>query len=527
MGEPPTRKVVRKREQRSGFFISGRVQSSDRNEISSENGSVASSNLALSHPQLSQTNAPAGGHTSSARTNLQETHFNRARASLRQALSWYSHTRSQKHPSKLEATAALQTELDFLKSTLDKLDQGVIRIAAFGLVSRGKSAVLNALVGQKILQTGPLNGVTQWPRSVRWTPNAAGKVQVELIDTPGLDEIQGQARAEMAREVARQSDLILFVVAGDITRTEYQALCELRLSQKPLILVFNKIDLYPEQDRQAIYQQLQILGAGSRETRSLSALQEDEIVMVAAEPAPLEVRVEWPDGRVTQEWETPPPQVDELKQKILGILNREGRSLLALNALVQAREAEESIAQKVVAARETEAEQLIWSYVRYKAIAVALNPIAVLDVLAGTVADLALIRSLSRLYGLPMTGYEVGKLWKTIVFSSGGLLLGEFGSSLVFGLGKSAAAIGAGESPTNITAYGGAAIAQAGIAGYGAYAVGRAAQVYLEQGCTWGQLGANTVIQEILNQVEPNTILYRLRQELLQFGGTSQSNQSK
>ena len=61
---------------------------------------------------------------------------------------------------------------------------------------------------------------------------------------------------------------------------------------------------------------------------------------------------------------------------------------------------------------------------------------------------------------------------------------------------------------------GGAAIAQAGIAGYGAYAVGQAAQVYLEQGCTWGQLGASTVIQEILNQVEPQTILYRLREEL-------------
>jgi len=66
-----------------------------------------------------------------------------------------------------ELPAALKPELEVLTSTPNKLDQGVIRIAAFGLVSRGKSAVLNAL-GQKILQTGPLNGVTQWPRSVRW-----------------------------------------------------------------------------------------------------------------------------------------------------------------------------------------------------------------------------------------------------------------------------------------------------------------------------------------------------------------------
>ncbi len=465
------------------------------------------------NPQSSQTNAAAERQTKPARTNLQETHINRARASLRQALSWYSSkTRVKPH----SPTAALQTELEVLTNSLEKLDSSVIHIAAFGLVSRGKSAVLNALMGQKILQTGPLNGVTQWPRSVRWTPSTNSKVQVELIDTPGLDEIQGQARAEMARGVARQADLILFVVSGDITRTEYQALCELRQTQKPLILVFNKIDLYPEIDRKTIYRNLQQLGAGSLETQLTRPLEEDEIVMVAAEPAPLSVRVEWPDGRVSYEWETPPPQVDELKQKILNILNREGRSLLALNALVQARVAEANIAEKTVAALDADAEKLIWSFVRYKALAVALNPIAILDVLGGTVADLALIRSLARLYGLPMTGYEAGKLLKTILLSSGGLLLGELGTSIVFGLGKSAAAVASGENATNITAYGSAAIAQAGIAGYGAYAVGRAAQAYLEQGCTWGQLGANTVIQEILSQVEPNTILYRLRQELQQ-----------
>lgn len=476
------------------------------------------------------THQPPQPNPNPARPSQQgELHFNRARASLQQALSWYGHLRRQRHAvSDTSAIASVQAELDILKSTLDKLDQGVIRIAAFGLVSRGKSAVLNALLGQKILQTGPLNGVTQWPRSIRWTPSleaplsnggkvGTSKVQVELIDTPGLDEIEGQARGEMARDVARQADLILFVVAGDITRTEYKALCELRQTQKPLILVFNKIDLYPDKDRKAIYQNLQKLGAGSNDANRLQQLlSAEEIVMVSAEPAPIEVRVEWPDGRVTHEWETPSPDVDELKQKILNILNREGRSLLALNALIQAREAEATIASKTVDIRNQEAENLIWEFVKYKAIAVAVNPIAVLDIIGGTVADLALIRSLAKLYGLPITSYEAGKLWKTIVFSSGGLLLGELGSSLMLGLGKSASAIASGDNPSNITAYAGSAIAQASIAGYGAYAIGRAAQVYLEQGCTWGQLGSNTIIKEILNQMEPNTILYRLRQELQQ-----------
>ncbi|NHC37084.1 GTP-binding protein [Scytonema millei] len=448
------------------------------------------------------------------RIDLQESHLNRARASIRQALSWYGHLRKPNpKPAKLELAGLVKPDLEVLTSTLNKLETNVICIAAFGLVSRGKSAVLNALVGQKILPTGPLHGVTQYPRSVRWNPG--GKVQIELIDTPGLDEIEGQARAQMAKDVARQADLILFVVAGDITRTEYQALCELRQAQKPLILVFNKIDLYPETDREAIYKNLQQLGAGSPTARRLQQLlSSDEIVMVAAEPAAEEVRVEYPDGQVAYEWETPTPQVAELQQKILHVLNREGRSLLALNALLQVKDAEAAIACKTLDRLNEAAEDLIWQYTKYKALAVGLNPIAVLDVLGGFVADLALIRALAKLYNLPMTGFEATKLLRTILFSSGGLLLSELGSGMLLGLGKSATAIASGENPFNITAFAGTAIAQGGIAGYGTYAVGKAAQVYLEKGCSWGQFGASTVIQEILSQVEPNTILYRLRLEL-------------
>jgi small GTP-binding protein len=427
---------------------------------------------------------------------------------LRQALSWHSSRHAQLQPD-------LQNELDLLTAILNKLDQSVVRIAAFGLVSRGKSAILNALVGQKVFQTGPLHGVTQWPRSVRWSPTAtaspnsaqpqASKVQVELIDTPGLDEVDGQVRAQMAREIAHQADLVLFVVAGDLTRTEYQALCELTEAQKPLILVFNKMDLYPDLDRQAIYKTLQ-----NQRLRQL--LSPNEIVMAAAEPAPLQVRVEWPDGRVTSEWETPPPQVDDLKQQLLCILNREGRSLLALNALFQMSQAETAIAQKVLELRQSQAQALIWRFVRFKSLAVALNPIAFLDLLGGACSDLIMIRSLAQLYGLPMTRFEAGKLWKTILLSSGGLLLSELGSSLALSISKSAATFTEGVG--GITTYASAASIQAGAAGYGSYIIGQAAQAYLANGCTWGTFGPDTIIQDILNHLEPNMILGRIQQEL-------------
>jgi uncharacterized protein len=474
-----------------------------------------------------------------ADNSIQKNRLSLARASLRQSLERYSHLRQGSKNSNIEVEAALQNQLDILTYTSEKLDRNLIRIATFGLVSRGKSAVLNALLGQKILQTGPLNGVTQWPRSVRWAVplsldnGESGDVQIELIDTPGIDEVGGEVRGEMAKQVTRQADLILFVVSGDITRTEYQALCELQTAQKPLILVFNKIDLYPELDRQAIYKSLQALG----NTESLADAVTDkrdgenlvdrsakvvtksvtknpkylEIAMIAAEPAPVQVRMEWSDGSITHEWESPPPQVDELKQKILTILNREGRSLLALNALIEARDAEANIAHQVLKLRQTEAENLIWQFAKYKALAVGLNPVAFLDIMGATVADLALIRSLSRLYGLPMTGYEAGKLWQTIFSSAGGVLLGELGSSFLLGFGKSAAVAA---PHIGFSTFAGVAVTQASLAAYGTYAVGRAAQVYLEKGCTWGPLGHDTVIQEILGTIERDTIIDRLQQEL-------------
>ena len=448
-------------------------------------------------------------------SSSQQTHLNQARASLSQALSWYGNARRYgKSVPNSELQAAVKEDLQTIKAAYDKLDETVIRIATFGLVSRGKSAVINALVGKKVMTTGPVNGVTRWPQTIRWTPTS-GKVQIELIDTPGLDEVEGEERAQMSQTIAQQADLILFVVAGDITRTEYQSLCELRQAKKPLLLVFNKVDLYPEKDRQAIYQQLRQLGTGKEEEQLEQLLSPREIVMVSAEPAPMQVRVEQPNGEISYQQETPPPQVEALKEGILDILNREGRSLLALNALLQAQQAENHIAQATVRLRQAEAETLIWNYAKYKAIAVAVNPIAIFDLLGGTFADLALIRGLAKLYGLPMTSYEAGKLWRRILISSGTLLLGEIGTSALFGLGKSTALIGAGwGSPSAIMSYTGLAATQGAIAGYGAYTVGQVAQEYLKQGCSWGPLGPSKVIQDILAQVDGDTIIYRLKQEL-------------
>jgi uncharacterized protein len=164
-----------------------------------------------------------------------------------------------------------------------------------------------------------------------------------------------------------------------------------------------------------------------------------------------------------------------------------------------------------MAQSETAADELIWKFVRAKALAVALNPIALLDLLGGSMADLMLIRALARFYGFPLTNYQAGKLLKTIWSSAGGLLLGQLLTGAALGIGKTASLFQEGLGGLSTVA--GTLAMQAGIAGYGAYTVGQAAQTYLKQGCSWGVLGPSQMIQTILSDLDPEMILYRLQQK--------------
>ncbi|MEL7359647.1 MAG: DUF697 domain-containing protein [Cyanobacteria bacterium J06560_6] len=449
-----------------------------------------------------------------------------ARESLRQAIDRYipQLKMTQLSDQELGRQAVVKDGIDQLTALMGKLDGSLLRVAVFGLVSRGKSAVINALMGEKVLETGPLNGVTRWPRSVYWLPEKDNpenenkqQLKLELIDTPGLDEIEGEARSEMAEEVAQQADLILFVVSGDVTQTEYAGLQQLYATKKPLLLVFNKVDLYPDADRETVAHNLQTLWQKAESKADLppGARLVDDIVMVSAEPAPLQVRVEWPDGRISQEWESPPAQIEPLRTALLKTVREEGKTLVALNALRQAGLIEQKLSEETAGLNEANANELIWKYAKYKAIAVAFNPVAVLDLLGGIGSDLVMIRALSQLYGFPMTRFEAGRLWQSIIGSSGTLLISEFGTSLILGFGKSGAAIwSAFESFSGLTAFAGAMSAQAGAAGYGTYAVGQAAKQYLQQGCSWGPTGINTVMQSILARAKEDSTLERLKTEI-------------
>lgn len=231
-----------------------------------------------------------------------------------------------------------ESELVEILGLEEKLDKSAIAIAVFGMVSRGKSSLINALLGQKLSETGATHGTTKDVAVYAW--DAGGKIQLRLIDTQGIDEIGGEIRGELALESAKQADLILFVIAGDMTRLEQEAISNLQKSYKPILLIFNKTDLYPKCDRHAIHQALQNI-----EMQKLISPQ--EIVLTSAEPKPFKVRLQYSDGRDSQEvWEQPKPDIQSLKERILDLLNTEGKELLAVNVLRSLLEIQNAVTQR-------------------------------------------------------------------------------------------------------------------------------------------------------------------------------------
>lgn len=441
-----------------------------------------------------------------------ELNYTQAKTALRNLVNNLDLTTQEK--------SGLEAEISDLETMLGKLESMVVQIAAFGMVGRGKSSLLNALVGQQVFETGPLHGVTRTEQKVNWSISqeaigtlkatfpSTGQSQVELVDTPGLDEVDGETRAALAQQVAKQADLILFVISGDMTKIEQMALSQLREVGKPIILVFNKVDQYPETDRIAIYEKI-------RDDRVRELLSPDEIVMSAASPL-VKTAVVRADGSRGIQLRSGQAQVDQLKLKILEILQREGKALVALNTMLYADTVNEQVVQRKLEIREKNANDLIWKGVMTKALAIALNPVTVVDILSSIVIDISLILGLSKLYGIQMTEKGAVQLLQKIALSMGGIGASELLANL--GLSGLKTLLGISASATAGVAIGpylSVAITQAGVAGVSSYGIGQVTKAYLANGATWGPEGPKAVVSKILSSLDETSILNRIKDELL------------
>jgi GTP-binding protein Era len=395
-----------------------------------------------------------------------------------------------------EVRSALADDYRDVQAMLDKLEHGHLHIAVFGRVSVGKSATLNAMLGEHVFSTSPLHGETRRTQMAHWEEYRAGGVY--LIDTPGINEVDGEVREALAHEVAVRSDLVVFIVDGDITETEVRALRTLAGHQRPLLLVLNKCDRYKEAERRLLTEALR--------HRTLGLVSPDNIVCATADPPERVVIMVDEAGNETETVRRPAPDIKALQERLWGILEAEGKTLAALNASLFAGRLSDQVTRRILAIKRGLAEKLVRTYCISKGVAVALNPVPVADLAAAALVDVSMVAHLSRLYGMPLTRNEAGDLVKTIAGQMALLMGTVWAVHLVSSVLKGASA---GLS-TAVTVG-----AQGAVAYYSTLVVGKAAERYFAQGKSWGDGGPKRVVADILEGLDRGSVLSQARADIL------------
>lgn len=378
----------------------------------------------------------------------------------------------------------------------EKLQHSEIHIAAFGRVGTGKSSLLNALLGQDVFSTSPLHGETRSQQRSAW--DSFNTDHVVLIDTPGIDELEGETREKMAESVARVADIVLMVCEGDLTDTEMQAVRSLAKRQRPLLLVLNKTDRYSTDEVQSLLTHLR--------KRCELFIDAGNILTVSADPRPEPVIRIDQGGREERTSRPRPPDISNLKSRLWSILEKEGKTLAALNAALFTRELDARVASKIVKARKTVAEKIIRKYCLAKGLVVAVNPVPAADLLAAAGTDVAMVIHLGNVYGFQLSRREASKLLLTISAQML-LLMGTYwGVNMVSAAMKT---ISAGMSAA-LTAG-----AQGTLAWYATYVTGIAAESWFAKGKSWGSAGPRDTINEILDSLDRDSILQSARNDIL------------
>jgi GTP-binding protein Era len=421
-------------------------------------------------------------------------HLELAKESLRELLE------DRRVPAPVRETLA--DDYRQIQAMLDKLEYGQIHIAVFGRVSVGKSAVLNALLGEQRFRTSPLHGETKAADWASWREIQAGGVF--LIDTPGINEIEGEARERLAHEVASRSDLVLFVLDGDMTASELTALRQLAAHDRPIILVLNKTDRLTGRERDLVLESLA--------ERIHDLVVAENIVPAAAMPAErIYVQVD-EQGRETEVRRSPPPDVAELRSALWRIVESEGMTLAALNAALFAGSLSDQVSRRIVEIRRGLAEKVVRTYCITKGVAVAINPIPITDLIAASAIDATMIVHLGQVYGLQVNRRQAGALIRTIAAQMA-LLTGTVWTVHLISSALKGGTLGLSTLVT--------AAAQGAVAYYSTHIVGQAAEEYFARGQSWGERGPKRVVQEILNSTNRESILEQGRQEIFQHLKTS------
>jgi small GTP-binding protein len=291
-----------------------------------------------------------------------------------------------------------------------------VEIVAFGTISSGKSSLLNALAGRPVFRTNVVGGTTTTRSEIPWP----GGDQVVLVDTPGLAEVRGEARAAEAAAAAKNADLVLFVVDGPLKAYESDLLQTLAAMEKRIVLCLNKEDWYDPEQRDELLQQIA--------EQVTSTVKVADVVAVRSRPTKRRVVHVLSDGTEEDREVGVEPDIGPLAQRMLAIVKKDGRELLMANLLLQSRGLVDEAKERVLATLDARADEIINKYMWAAGGATAINPFPLLDLAGGSVITVKMVLDLAVVYQQKIDA-------DTIV-----TLLGQLGKNLVAMVGATAAA---------------------------------------------------------------------------------------
>lgn len=248
----------------------------------------------------------------------------------------------------LAAWEAQPKDIEILQQALEQLDE-LFLLVVVGEFNSGKSALINALLGERYLTEG-VTPTTAQIHILRHGPKSEPRVtedgiwvltypadflrDLSIVDTPGTNAVLRQ-HEEISRDFVPRSDLVIFITSADrpFTESEREFLETIRNWGKKVIIVINKIDLLatPE-EREAVLQfvrqnAVRLLGT-TPEIFPLSARQALTAKTRAAVPAAAPAEVEAPAA--PGENGSVPPDFAALERYLLETLNQESRIRLKL-----------------------------------------------------------------------------------------------------------------------------------------------------------------------------------------------------